>query len=96
VNGHYQRGSVRKVDRAKGIATVRVTRLPTPPPDVAYTAEHPKVPTQGTQKRTTSKGTRRRTNNMKPAYEEMVVPVSALLDCTAMEWLMEKAYGVSA
>ena len=93
VNGHYQRGSVRKVDRAKGTATVRVTRLTTPPPDVAYTAEQPKVPTQGTRKRATT-GTRRRTNTMKPTHEEMVVPVSALLDCTAMEWLMEKAYGV--
>ena len=96
VNGHYQRGSVRKVDRAKGTATVRVTRPTTPPPDVAYIAEQPKVPTQGTRKRTISTGTRRRTNTMKPAYEEMVVPVSALLDYTTTEELMEKAYGVSA
>ena len=93
-NGRYLRGSVRKIDRAKGTATVRVTRPATPPPDVAYTAE---TPGKGTRKppAVAAKGTRRRRIKAaaKPTYEERVVPVSALVDGTVSQRYIGWAYG---
>ena len=93
-NGRYIRGSVRKIDRVKGTATVRV-KLPTiPPPDVAYMVEIPNTKKgKSTRKIQLSKGRRLRTKVAKPTYEDRVVPVSALIDCTDTKW-MENAYGV--
>ena len=91
VNGRYQRGSVRKIDRAKDTAIVRIMRPLTRPPDVAYTPEVQSEETIGTRKKPVQKTKntqRHRMKVMKPTYEEIVVPVSALVDSTEMEWMV--------